>query len=250
MATATDSSETVSHLPFDARRTYTGRYRNWFYREHADKLQGRVLDVGAGSGWSSDQYHKLSGKITEYLALDIEPDGSLDLIADGTQLPLQDETFDTVILSAVLEHIPISKIPSILSEARRVLRPGGKLIAGIPHQYPLHDEPHDFWRPTVFGMQDVLENAGFDEIETFRGGSYSEVLLNTLFYPFRAITLYLGVRQLAWLFAPAHYTICLLARIGALSLKGVYGQNPFGSRWYVQNFVVAGKSSPAGASQL
>jgi ubiquinone/menaquinone biosynthesis C-methylase UbiE len=49
----------------------------------------------------------------------------------GELLPLPDNHFDCVILSEVIEHLPIPKV-SIL-EAARVLRPGGRLLVTTPN---------------------------------------------------------------------------------------------------------------------
>lgn len=238
MASQNADPADLVHLSFDATRTYTGRYRHQFYRNHADEIAGRVLDVGAGSGDTNDRFDGLADA-DEYIAVDIEFAASLDVQADAGQLPFATDSFDTVLLSAVLEHIPVSRVLDVVNEAQRVLRPGGTLLAGVPHNYPLHSEPNDYWRPTIYGLRDVLQTAGFDEIETYRGGSYSETLLHGLFYPFRAVLMFLGVRELAWLFAPVHYVVCLVASMLATTLRAVYGENPFGSRWYLQSFVVA-----------
>jgi SAM-dependent methyltransferase len=53
------------------------------------------------------------------------------LCADGYQLPFADRSFDIVLLVAVLEH---TREPwRILSEARRVLKPGGRAIMVVPN---------------------------------------------------------------------------------------------------------------------
>jgi ubiquinone/menaquinone biosynthesis C-methylase UbiE len=46
------------------------------------------------------------------------------------QLPFDDASFDCVINSEVIEHVP--DVPEIMSEMWRVLRPGGTLILGTP----------------------------------------------------------------------------------------------------------------------
>lgn len=68
------------------------------------------------------------------------------LRGDATALPFDDATFDVVITSEVLEHIPDDV--SAITELTRVLRPGGRLVATVPSWFPeivnwkLSDEYH------------------------------------------------------------------------------------------------------------
>jgi len=54
--------------------------------------------------------------------------------ADALRLPFADDTFDKVICSEVLEHIPDYR--SALAEIQRVLKPGGLLCASVPRRWP------------------------------------------------------------------------------------------------------------------
>jgi ubiquinone/menaquinone biosynthesis C-methylase UbiE len=54
--------------------------------------------------------------------------------ANALELPFADDTFDRVICSEVLEHIP--DYESALREIERVLRPGGLLCASVPRRWP------------------------------------------------------------------------------------------------------------------
>jgi ubiquinone/menaquinone biosynthesis C-methylase UbiE len=49
----------------------------------------------------------------------------------GELLPLPGNSFDCVILSEVIEHLPVPETPIL--EARRVLRPGGRLLVTTPN---------------------------------------------------------------------------------------------------------------------
>ena len=54
--------------------------------------------------------------------------------ADALRLPFADNSFDKVICSEVLEHIPDYR--AALTEIRRVLKPGGLLCASVPRRWP------------------------------------------------------------------------------------------------------------------
>ena len=52
----------------------------------------------------------------------------------GYCLPFADNTFDAVICSEVLEHVPV--VDKVLKEINRVLRPGGRLVISVPRRWP------------------------------------------------------------------------------------------------------------------
>jgi SAM-dependent methyltransferase len=54
--------------------------------------------------------------------------------ASGYALPFADNTFDAVICSEVLEHVPV--VAKVLQEIDRVLRPGGRLVISVPRRWP------------------------------------------------------------------------------------------------------------------
>lgn len=126
-------------------------------RDHA---HGRVLDVGCASRWI--ERWLLPG--CDYVGLDYPTTGRdlykarPDVFADASALPLQDATFDTVVLLEVLEHLRRPR--EALCEAARVVRPQGKVLLSVPFLYPVHDAPHDYQRLTVHGLIRDVEAAG------------------------------------------------------------------------------------------
>ena len=56
------------------------------------------------------------------------------LAGDALRLPFEEETFDAVICSEVLEHIPDYR--AALREIHRVLKPDGRLCASVPRAWP------------------------------------------------------------------------------------------------------------------
>ena len=136
--------------------------------------QGRVLDVGCGDRWAENA---LSPGCT-YLGLDYPSTvelgyaGAPDVFGDGLQLPFSDQCFDSVLLLDVLEHL--REAPKALSEAARVLKPGGTLILQVPFLYPLHDEPYDFQRWTSHGLRRAVEKHGVEIREITHHGNPAE----------------------------------------------------------------------------
>jgi SAM-dependent methyltransferase len=103
----------------------------------------RVLDLGCGAG-------RFLGALREAGAdpVGVElaegalerarrnvPGAELHLLAPGGEIPLEDASVDLVWCSEVLEHVPDTA--GLLSEARRVLRTGGRLLVTTPS----HDLP-------------------------------------------------------------------------------------------------------------
>src|SRR6185295_17012104 len=53
------------------------------------------------------------------------------------EMPYADESFDTVLLISILEHLQPTQQERAFSEIRRVLKPGGQVVYGVPIERPL-----------------------------------------------------------------------------------------------------------------
>lgn len=108
---------------------------------------GDVLDVGCGDGMVAQM---LAPRSTSYVGLDSSPrmvDAAAQrlrnqgharfLTADMHELPLSDDSFDTVLLFHVLTYA--DRPEAAITESTRVLRPGGRLIVVTLARHPHHD---------------------------------------------------------------------------------------------------------------
>jgi SAM-dependent methyltransferase len=134
----------------------------------------RCLDVGGDNGvvslllrerggtWASTDLDERT--VTSIRALVGDP----VLRCEGTSLPFPDAAFDRVVVVDMLEHVVPDR--AFVAEARRVLRPGGRLLVNVPHLKPrsilnrlrhaagLTDEKHGHVRPgySVASLGEVL----------------------------------------------------------------------------------------------
>ncbi|MER8772051.1 class I SAM-dependent methyltransferase [Mesorhizobium sp. M0960] len=114
--------------------------------------RGRLIDLGCGNAPLAGIYRSV---VDEYLWADwansahqrFDLDFEVNL---NNQLPFEDQSFDTILLTDVLEHLAEPDL--LFSELARMLKPGGHIIVGVPFFYYLHEEPHDHFRYTKFAL--------------------------------------------------------------------------------------------------
>jgi len=156
-------------------------WQRWRYRiitGMADR-EGKILDIGCGS---SRIFEALLGAV----GLDINKKklryrrslGNSLLCATLECLPVASESFDQVICSEVIEHVPQDE--RIFREFHRVLRPGGTLILGTPDyarwQWRFVEWVYGKLMPggyaeehithyTLASLKSLLDRHGFDHLE-------------------------------------------------------------------------------------
>jgi len=107
---------------------------------------GVVMDVGAKHARYRSQV-----PATEYLTLDLRSDVGADIVGDLHDVPRESESLDTVIATEVLEHC--HDPARVVSEIRRVLRPGGVCVLSTRFIHPYHPDPHDYFRFSRDGLE-------------------------------------------------------------------------------------------------
>jgi hypothetical protein len=98
-----------------------------------------------------------------------------DLKLDITDMDLPDASFDSIICSHVLEHVPDDK--AAMSEMHRALKPGGTLLVLVPfrpeqqtYEDPAITEP--FERMMAFGQHDHVRFYGADLLDRLRAAGF------------------------------------------------------------------------------
>jgi ubiquinone/menaquinone biosynthesis C-methylase UbiE len=127
-------------------------------------IKGRLVDIGCGE---KPYRHILEDLVTEHVGVDHcdtpHDKSNIDLFGSAYNILFDDNTFDSAICTAVLEHLEEPEIA--IRECYRVLKPGGYAIYSAPFIYPLHEEPRDFFRYSKYGLQHLFKKVGFEVIE-------------------------------------------------------------------------------------
>jgi len=145
----------------------------------------RVLDAGAGEGRYAGYFPNQAYCGVDLAVGDPAWDyGRLDAMADLTMLPFPAACFDACLNIVTLEHV--REPGCVLREIARVLKPQGRLLLIAPQDWEVHQSPHDYFRFTRFGLQLLLEQAGFTDIHIAPVGGLFRLLgrrlLNALQY--------------------------------------------------------------------
>ena len=147
--------------------------QNWLVYKIADAAltdaiqkyaKGKLLDIGCGE----KPYKKMvMPYVDEHIGLDHEDTlhnkSNVDLFGTAYKIPVDDEEFNTILCTAVLEHLEEPK--EAIDEAYRVLKKGGYAIYTVPLFWHLHEEPRDFYRFTKYGLKYLFEKNGFEIVE-------------------------------------------------------------------------------------
>lgn len=152
-----------------------------FLALHLSSCRGRVLDVGAGES----PWRELLPEGAEYVGVDVDMSGDFGMrhqsgiiYYDGKKLPFDDGSFDHVLCTEVLEHVPDPA--AFLLDLNRVLRRGGILILTVPWSARLHHLPYDYGRFTRFGLAALLEASGFSGATIEERGNDITAIANKL----------------------------------------------------------------------
>jgi SAM-dependent methyltransferase len=139
----------------------------------------RVLDAGAGEGRYAHRFtHTLYCGVDLAVGDDAWDYTGLDCIADLTSLPFRDGTFTACLNIVTLEHV--REPACVLAEIARVMSPDARFLIVVPHEWEVHQAPHDYFRYTKHGIEYLLERSGFSEIHVEPVGGYFRLVARRL----------------------------------------------------------------------
>ncbi len=159
--------------------------QNWLEATLAALPEGlRILDAGAGElknrkfcshlNYVSQDFCLYAGQgagNTDGLQNETWDTSGIDLMSDITAIPAPDGSFDAVLCSEVLEHVPDPVLA--LDEFARLLSPGGRLILTAPFSSLVHMAPYHFCSGfSRYWYEHHLKNRGFEIIELTANGDW------------------------------------------------------------------------------
>jgi SAM-dependent methyltransferase len=142
------------------------RRRREIFRQWMDgfvQVDPVVLDVG---GRVQPYRTLLKGKNIRYYAIDLKITPMVSVAGDARAIPFQDNVFDCVICTQVLDCVPAPH--KVTEEIHRVLKPGGVLLLSVPSAFPRASEA-ERWRYLPTGIRQILD--GFTQVEIVAEGS-------------------------------------------------------------------------------
>lgn len=139
------------------------------YRECCNHLKYTSQDFGQYDG-KGDSTGLQTGKWNN---------SQLDIVSDITRIPVKDETFDNILCTEVLEHLPYPD--KAIKELSRVLKGNGRLILTAPFCSQTHFAPFHFCTGfNIYWYQEILKKYNFEIIEYQTNGNYFDFLCQEL----------------------------------------------------------------------
>lgn len=146
----------------------------------------RLLDAGAGQckyKEHSSHLNYTSQDFCQYGKVKSQSDrwdySKIDIVSDILDIPVDGESFDYILCTEVLEHVPYPD--RAVKEFRRVLKKGGKLILTVPFASNVHMAPFYYFTGfSKYWYEQVLQDEGFKILELKSNGNFSDYLCEKL----------------------------------------------------------------------
>jgi SAM-dependent methyltransferase len=175
MNTHTPVDPQLYHLDYSLRRYYVDEFH--FRRVPMLPAGSRVLDLGGNKIRKRGQFD-IERYPLQVTYANLSTAKRPDVQADAAAAPFGAASFDGVLCSELLEHVP--EPLAVLHEIQRTLRPGGVALICVPFMTNIHGDPHDYGRYTDCYWRDNLTRTGFTDLIIEKQGLYWSVLVDML----------------------------------------------------------------------
>jgi len=157
---------------FDRGAPIDRYYVDDFFGRHRALISGRVLEI-QGSGYT----RRFGHDVTTSHTLDIDPkfgaDYTCDLASAEDVVPAG--AYDCFLLPHTFQHV--RDIDRALGNVRRIVKPGGVILATAAAFLPLIPDGPDYWRITASGWREVIaRNWPRDQVEIVEYGNCLAVI--------------------------------------------------------------------------
>ena len=127
-------------------------------QSHDLPIESVILDAGAGKKPYKYLFSQFDYQSTDMPGGFYSDPHDFECFLD--EIPKPEGTYDVVVLTQVLEHVPDPW--AVLKEIKRVLKPNGRLLLSVPLTAPLHGEPWHFYHFTHYALLDMANKIGFE----------------------------------------------------------------------------------------
>jgi SAM-dependent methyltransferase len=199
----------------------TSSYKSWggqheeikaaFYRQHLEANHHPAESLGLDVGCHGGALIRLVGRI-RWFGVDVNPKALAVARASGIPcaeldftagIAVRDESFDALMMTEVLEHLPYPSIS--VREVHRILKkkPGSLFLGSVPLDYHLHRRWKVLRGKRLSGEQTHVHHFSFDELDRllrfyFEKVDYLPLSGTAKRYPRLKLPFNLFVRDIAW----------------------------------------------------
>jgi ubiquinone/menaquinone biosynthesis C-methylase UbiE len=199
------------------------------------RANSTVVDIGCGE---QPMRTLIEEKGAQYIGVDIvqNSQNTVDIVCSGASIQLPDNSVECILCTEVVEHVP--EIDKVFSEFTRILKPNGYIILTCPFLYPLHEEPHDFNRPTPYLLEFLANKYSLTVLKLEKTGNGIEciaTILDVFFEEYKSNSN--KVIQILW--DASRFCLRLSVNSIAIILSSVFGKiNRIKKTIYLSNLAI------------
>lgn len=200
-------------------------------KKHQGEFRELILEIGNGT---KDQRGRFKRHVEKWFYVEPSSAKRPNVVGNGEQLPLRNNSVMTVLALEVLEHVMNPNL--FIKESFRVLAPSGRFYLSTPFLFRFHPAPVDYQRFTAPKLMNLLGESGFIVESIEEHGFYFTVLADLLKSLFARIQPGILRRGLGLLVVPILGLVVLLDKLPAVK-KSAF------CRSYTTGFFIVAKKS-------